>query len=670
MSEKFDPYHLWLGIPAKDQPPTHYRLLGLELFETNTPVIDAAANRQITYLQAMASGEHRKEANDLLNEVAAARRSLLDADRRNKYDVKLKAKLNETVAVAEPVSDDAPSDKPKIDRPSKTAEAKSKTAEAKAKTADPKAAEQKSPSNKKTRKPAKPDDPDVAGSKPPVWKDWRILAGVGASLTLAIVCAVLFSGDAAAKPDDGLAQNSDTDTTNADTTNPEPVDAKTDLDKLLASVPKPDLLKDAKGSEDAAAIAAAVTSGAGLNPDLKLIQHWEFNGVSDVKSKVGLAKRQIELKGNPKFEVGPMAQSVVLDGIDDLVVIPPQSVSPAAGSFSAWIQSRDARKQTIPILDSDAASPYLLQLKPDMTLVATVGPGQTLTSSMKLKAGEWHHVAMSWRSGSEAKLYLDGEEVASKKDVPELKPAQALQLGAVGGDKPMFAAVAIDDVRFYRGILGASDISPLVAEAKRPKAIPQAELLASAGSVAAVPKPTPPKPKPTPPKPTPTPPPKPKPKAPKKNNPPKPQPAEFPLLVNLGGPKVLHDEREWLPAKRYQKGSWGYVGGTEKRGNTLSTSAVENLSAFKVDVPSGKYRIILYFADNWQDKPGQRQFTFKIGQAPPVPVDVVLFAGGKNRLIPSRPTEVPIRGGGTLEVTFTKVSGSPPILNAIRIDER
>ncbi len=33
MSEQFDPYHSWLGIPAKDQPPQHYRLLGVETLE-------------------------------------------------------------------------------------------------------------------------------------------------------------------------------------------------------------------------------------------------------------------------------------------------------------------------------------------------------------------------------------------------------------------------------------------------------------------------------------------------------------------------------------------------------------------------------------------------------------------------------------------------------------
>ncbi|HQU45105.1 MAG TPA: hypothetical protein PK867_19985 [Pirellulales bacterium] len=42
MMQAFDPYHKWLGIPPKDQPPNHYRLLGIELFEEDLEVIDLA----------------------------------------------------------------------------------------------------------------------------------------------------------------------------------------------------------------------------------------------------------------------------------------------------------------------------------------------------------------------------------------------------------------------------------------------------------------------------------------------------------------------------------------------------------------------------------------------------------------------------------------------------
>ena len=47
MSEQFDAYHKWLGIPPKDQPPHHYRLLGLDPFESDPAVIEKIARRDI-----------------------------------------------------------------------------------------------------------------------------------------------------------------------------------------------------------------------------------------------------------------------------------------------------------------------------------------------------------------------------------------------------------------------------------------------------------------------------------------------------------------------------------------------------------------------------------------------------------------------------------------------
>ncbi len=91
----FDPYHKWLGIPPKDQPPHHYRLLGVELFESDSDVIDAAANKQMAYLQSCANGPKLVISQRLLNEIAAARLCLLNAKQKTAYDVTLKAKLAE-----------------------------------------------------------------------------------------------------------------------------------------------------------------------------------------------------------------------------------------------------------------------------------------------------------------------------------------------------------------------------------------------------------------------------------------------------------------------------------------------------------------------------------------------------------------------------------------------
>jgi len=107
MAEQFDGYYKWLGIPPKDQPPNHYRLLGLELFEDNAEVIETAAERQATYLHEVSSGPHVKESQKLLNEVAAARLCLLDTEKRAAYDAKLKSKLTANVTVDALPGDDS-----------------------------------------------------------------------------------------------------------------------------------------------------------------------------------------------------------------------------------------------------------------------------------------------------------------------------------------------------------------------------------------------------------------------------------------------------------------------------------------------------------------------------------------------------------------------------------
>ena len=105
MTEAFDPYRKWLGIPPSQQPPHHYRLLGIELFESDPDVIDTAASQRMTYLQELSGGEHVKESQRLLNEVSAARRCLLDAKKKAEYDAALRTALSKSHATASPPSE-------------------------------------------------------------------------------------------------------------------------------------------------------------------------------------------------------------------------------------------------------------------------------------------------------------------------------------------------------------------------------------------------------------------------------------------------------------------------------------------------------------------------------------------------------------------------------------
>jgi hypothetical protein len=93
VSETFDPYYRWLGIPPKDHPPHHYRLLGIELFEPDQAVIENSADRQMAHLRTFQSGPNAASSQKLLNEVAAAKVCLLNPEKKAAYDAALRQQL-------------------------------------------------------------------------------------------------------------------------------------------------------------------------------------------------------------------------------------------------------------------------------------------------------------------------------------------------------------------------------------------------------------------------------------------------------------------------------------------------------------------------------------------------------------------------------------------------
>ena len=109
--DSFDPYHKWLGIPKKEQPANHYRLLGITVFEPDLDVIEAAADRQMAYVSQCATGEHLKVSQQILNELSAARVCLLVPAKRAVYDEQLRKKLGHSAeASAVPIREPEPDD--------------------------------------------------------------------------------------------------------------------------------------------------------------------------------------------------------------------------------------------------------------------------------------------------------------------------------------------------------------------------------------------------------------------------------------------------------------------------------------------------------------------------------------------------------------------------------
>ena len=93
MATNIDPYKTWLGIPAGVRPPNHYQLLGLELFESEPPVIAEAAEETVEKIRALAVGPQAELGQRLIAEIAAARKVLLSAVTRRAYDAELRQKM-------------------------------------------------------------------------------------------------------------------------------------------------------------------------------------------------------------------------------------------------------------------------------------------------------------------------------------------------------------------------------------------------------------------------------------------------------------------------------------------------------------------------------------------------------------------------------------------------
>ena len=103
-SDTFNPYYKWLGIPPSEQPPNHYRLLGISAFEDDPEVIDRAADGRMIFLRQNQNGPNARSSQMLLNEISAARVCLLDANAKQQYDANLRAKLSRQQPAAQTVA--------------------------------------------------------------------------------------------------------------------------------------------------------------------------------------------------------------------------------------------------------------------------------------------------------------------------------------------------------------------------------------------------------------------------------------------------------------------------------------------------------------------------------------------------------------------------------------
>ena len=89
MADSFDPYFEWLGIESGGQPPDHYRLLGLQQFESDAELIGRAADAAMAKVRRIRPGANLAEWSQMLDRLGAAKTCLLDPASKQAYDESL-----------------------------------------------------------------------------------------------------------------------------------------------------------------------------------------------------------------------------------------------------------------------------------------------------------------------------------------------------------------------------------------------------------------------------------------------------------------------------------------------------------------------------------------------------------------------------------------------------
>lgn len=176
------------------------------------------------------------------------------------------------------------------------------------------------------------------------------------------------------------------------------------------------------------------------------------------------------------------------------------------------------------------------------------------------------------------------------------------------------------------------------------------------------------------------------------------------MNVMLGSPRYFDDRvsnTSWIPEKKYEKGSWGYIGGEPFRRKTsfgtmlgsdidvwgtdmnpIFQTQRRNIEAFKADVPDGEYTIYLYWAeldsdtkkealaynlgaDALQGNVEERIFDISINGNMVLNSFNIVREYGRARAVIKKFVVIAKDGNG-LTLNFHKQKGEP-VLNAIKI---
>jgi beta-galactosidase len=153
------------------------------------------------------------------------------------------------------------------------------------------------------------------------------------------------------------------------------------------------------------------------------------------------------------------------------------------------------------------------------------------------------------------------------------------------------------------------------------------------------------------------------------------------IYINVGSNAQYTDESGmvWLQDQPYRKGSYGYITGSPSTMNLkymitntthtpLYYSYLDNVTAYRLDVPDGTYDVDLFFIEPEKAQKGERVFDVSINKEKVI--DQLDLAATQGFCVANRKTFiVRVINGNGLEVSFNAIKGKP-ILNGIKVSKQ
>lgn len=159
-------------------------------------------------------------------------------------------------------------------------------------------------------------------------------------------------------------------------------------------------------------------------------------------------------------------QSLVLNGKDAFVQLPPQVANQEEITISSWVDWNNTNAAWTRIFDFGNGTDEYMFLTPsngsEMRFVIKYEGAEQILSAPRLKSG-WHHVAVTIDEKHEAVIYIDGAKVAQKQfscSPASFKPARCYVGKSQFAADPLLKGY-IDDLRIYNHALTAEEIDKL-----------------------------------------------------------------------------------------------------------------------------------------------------------------------------------------------------------------